>query len=93
MPNRICSSATQTLPTKNHTLFRDIVPAGSSFDSFTQDTVNLIFSHVNAVKRRLFNGKSAFDMFAFTYSAEAAAALGIAFIDPLDVVQSPALLR
>lgn len=78
---------------KNHTLFRDIVPAGSSFDSFTQDTVNLIFSHVNAVKRRLFNGKSAFDMFAFTYSAEAAAALGIAFIDPLDVVQSPALLR
>ena len=30
---------------KNHTLFRDIVPKGSSFDHFTQDTVNLIFSH------------------------------------------------
>ena len=28
---------------KNHTLFRDIVPKGSSFDHFTQDTVNLIF--------------------------------------------------
>jgi len=28
---------------KNHTLFRDIVPKGSSFDCFTQDTVNLIF--------------------------------------------------
>lgn len=78
---------------KNHTLFRDIVPAGSSFDSFTQDTVNLVFSHVNAVKRKLFNGKSAFDMFTFTNSVEAAAALGIGFVDPLDVVQAPALLR
>ena len=29
---------------KNHTLFRDIVPKGGSFDNFTQDTVNLIFS-------------------------------------------------
>jgi len=30
---------------KNHTLFRDIVPQGSSFDDFTQETVNTIFSH------------------------------------------------
>lgn len=28
---------------KNHTLFRDIVPTGSSFDDFTQETVNLYF--------------------------------------------------
>lgn len=78
---------------KNHTIFRDIVPSGSSFDGFSQDTVNLIFSHVNAVKRKLFNGKSAYDMFAFTHSAEVAEALGISSIDPLSVVQSPALLR
>ena len=37
---------------KNHTLFRGIVPNGVSFDDFTQDTVNLIFSHMNAVKRK-----------------------------------------
>ena len=78
---------------KNHTLFRDIVPSGSSFDNFTQDTVNLIFSHVNAVKRKQFNCKSAFDMFSFTYSPDTAAAFGIAYIDPADVFQSPALLR
>jgi IS30 family transposase len=35
---------------KNHTLFRDIVPKGSSFDSFTQDTVNTIFSHCHLEK-------------------------------------------
>jgi IS30 family transposase len=76
----------------NHTLFRSIVPSGRSFDDFTQDTVDLIFSHVNAVKRKLFNGKSAYDMFAFTYSAELANALGISFVDPKCVVQEPCLL-
>lgn len=78
---------------KNHTLFRDIVPGGSSFDSFTQDTVDLIFSHVNSVKRKQFNGKSAYDMFAFTYSDEIAAALGITRIPAKKVIQSPLLLK
>lgn len=77
---------------KNHSLFRDIVPKGSSFDSFSQDTVNLIFSHVNSVKRSAFHGKSAYDMFTFFFSAELASALGISRIPPQQVIQSPALL-
>ena len=72
----------------NHILFRDIVPSGSSFDSFTQDTVNLIFSHVNAIKRKQFNGKSAYDMFAFTYSERIASILGIFPVDPVNVINS-----
>lgn len=78
---------------KNHTLFRDIVPSGTSFDNFSQDTVNLIFSHVNAVKRKIFNGKSAYDLFSFAYSAELASALGISYVEPQDVIQSPKLLK
>lgn len=78
---------------KNHTLFRDIVPSGTSFDNFSQDTVNLIFSHINAVKRKQFNGKSSYDMFTFSYSAELAEALGISFIPPEEVIQSPKLLK
>lgn len=78
---------------KNHTLFRDIVPSGTSFDDFTQDTVNLIFSHINAVKRKNFNGKSAYDMFVFTYSEKLANTLGISYISPEDVIQSPKLLK
>ena len=78
---------------KNHTLFRDIVPKGSSFDDFSQETVNLIFSHVNSVKRNLFHGKSAYDMFAFLFSEELAHALGIQRIPDKDVRQSPKLLR
>lgn len=61
----------------NHTLFRMIVPKGTSFDSFTQETVDVIFSHINAVKRKQFNGRSAYEMFAFTYSEKLATALGI----------------
>ena len=77
---------------KNHTLFRDIVPKGTSFDSFTQDTVNLIFSHVNSVKREQFNGKSSFEMFSFLYSANLANLFGIVEIDKKLVCQSPKLL-
>ena len=78
---------------KNHTMFRDIVPKGSSFDNFSQETVDLIFSHVNAVKRKQFNGKSAYDLFTFSYSRELAAALGISPIPADKVVQSPSLLK
>lgn len=77
---------------KNHTLFRDIVRPGTSFDHFTQDTVNSIFSHVNAVKRKQFNGKAAYDMFSFYYSEALAAALGIDFVPANEVIQSPKLL-
>ena len=77
----------------NHILFRDIVPGGSSFDDFSQNTVNLIFSHVNAVKRKQFNGRSAYDMFAFTYSERLANILGVSPVDPTQVIQSPKLLK
>ena len=77
----------------NHILFRGIVETGTSFDDFTQENVNLIFSHINAVKRKQFNGKSAYDMFTFTYSKELADRLGISYIAPKDVIQTSKLLK
>lgn len=77
---------------KNHTLFRDIVPKGSSFDDFSQETVNLIFSHVNSVRRSLFKGKSAYELFCFFFSESLATILGIVPIPDHKVVQSPKLL-
>jgi IS30 family transposase len=78
---------------KNHTLFRDIVPKGNSFDHFTQDTVNLIFSHINSVKRKSLGGKTPYEMFAFTYGAEVATLLGITSVSADKVNQSPSLLK
>lgn len=77
----------------NHTLFRGIVPSGTSFDNFSQDTVNTIFSHINAVKRKQFNGKSAFELFSFTYGEHIAQALGIKHISAKEVIQTPRLLK
>lgn len=77
---------------KNHTLFRDILPKGCSFDDLEQDTVDLIFSHVNSVKRKQLDGKSPFELFAFAFGQEATKALGISFVEPDQVVQSPRLL-
>jgi len=77
---------------KNHTLFRDIVPKGKSFDGFTQETVNLIFSHINSVKRKIYNGKTSYELFAFTYGEKIAQLLGVDYIHATDVVQSPKLL-
>ena len=84
---------------KNHTLFRDIVPKGSSFDSFTQQDVNFIFSHVNSVKRKMLNTKTPLELFCFLFGSEQlsgvelAGLLGIEPIPPIDVVQSPNLLK
>jgi len=78
---------------KNHTLFRDIVPKGESFDDFTQDTVNMIFSHVNGSKRKSLNGKSPYDAFVYFFSEELASLLGIHHIPAIDVVQDKRLLK
>ena len=88
-----CSPNEKAHIEKNHTLFRDIVPTGTSFNEFTQSTVNLIFSHVNSVKRKQFNGKSAYEMFTFSYSAELAKTFGVFEIEATEVIQSTALLK
>lgn len=75
----------------NHTLLRTVLPPSSSFDDLTQDDVNLVCSHVNSVLRKHLRGKSAYDMFAFTYSVDIAAALGISFVHPQDVTLSRSL--
>jgi IS30 family transposase len=78
---------------KNHTLFRDIVPKGTSFDGFTQSNVDLIFSHVNGVKRKLFSGRAPYELFTFAHGAEVASLFGVERVRPEDVIQSPELLK
>ena len=78
---------------KNHTLIRDILPKGTSFDNLTQEDINLVCSHVNSVKRAALNGKSAYELFAFTYGEEISKLLGISKIPAEDVCQSSKLLQ
>ena len=78
---------------KNHTLIRDILPKGTSFDNLTQEDINLVCSHVNSVKRAALNGKSAYELIAFTYGEEIPKLLGISKIPAEDVCQSSTLLQ
>ena len=78
---------------KNHSLIRDSLPKGTSFDHLTQDDIDLVCSHVNSVKRAALNGKSAYELFTFTYDEELAKLLGISLIPAEDVCQSPKLLQ
>ena len=78
---------------KNHTLFRDICPKGTSFDNFTQETVDLIFSHVNSVARKKLNGKTPYELFNFTFGEKITSLFGIKKIPPREVIQSPLLLK
>lgn len=87
-----CKSYQKPHVENTHTMFRSIVPEGKSFDGFTQDMVSLIFSHVNGVSRMSLGGRSAYEMFTFTFGVQAASALGISCIDAHDVMQTPALL-
>ena len=78
---------------KNHTLLRDILPQGTSFDDLSQDQVNLVMSHVNGVLRKGLHGKSSYQVFASLFSAKLANVFGISFVEACDVVQSPTLLK
>jgi IS30 family transposase len=78
---------------KNHTIFRDIVPSKSSFDCFTQENVNLIFSHVNSIKRHSLHGKTPYELFSFLHGEKIANLLGIKNISAEEVIQSPKLIK
>jgi len=58
-----------------------------------REDINLVCSHVNSVKRAALNGKSAYELFAFTYEEEIPKLLGISKIPAEDVCQSSKLLQ
>ena len=78
---------------KTHSCLRGIVPKGTSFDDFTQESLNLVFSHLNSAKRLGLKGKSALEAFEFWHNPVIAEYLGILSIDPLAVIQTKKLLR
>ena len=78
---------------KNHTLIRDILPKGTSFNNFIQEDIHLVCSHVNSVKRAALNRKSAYELVAFTYGEEIPKLLGISKIPAEDVCQSSKFLQ
>ena len=77
----------------NHELIRKVVPKGKPFDPYTQADMNLLSSHINALRKKSLNGKSPYEAFAYLYGAETLSKLGIDKVDSDDVILNPSLLR
>ena len=78
---------------KNHTLIHDYFPKGTSFDEYTQEDINLAVSHLNWVKRQSLNNISAYECFTFMFGESVAKTLGVHYIEPNNVIQSPKLFN
>jgi IS30 family transposase len=88
-----CKSWQKAHIEKNHTLLRDILPKGTSFDELSQDKLNIVISHVNNTARPCMNGKSPFEMFCFAFSNAIPLVFDIEYISPQNVIQSPKLFN
>lgn len=77
----------------NHELIRKVLPQGTSFDSLTQEDINLLMSHINSYKRKKLNDCSPLQLFSLMYGNDIANILGIKEINPNKVNLSENLLK
>jgi IS30 family transposase len=78
---------------KTHSCLRGLLPKGTSFDGFDQESLNMVFSHLNSAKRFGLMGKSALETFGFWHNPVIAEYLGVLPIKPQAVVQNKSLLK
>lgn len=76
----------------NHNYVRDIIPNGKPLDRLTQDSINIMFSHINSTPRKVLHGKTPYELFAFYFGNFAAEALGVSEIPKDAVVLKPSLI-
>lgn len=76
----------------NHNFVRDIIPNGKPLDRLTQDSVNIMFSHINSTPRKVLHSKTPYELFTFYFGNCAAEALGVNEIYKDDVVLNPSLI-
>ena len=78
---------------KTHVEFRKICPKCTSFDDFSQETIQLIFSHVNSHSIRKLNGSTPIKTFSHFFGEHLHSKLGITEILPDHVILNPKLLK
>lgn len=79
-----------------HSFIRRVLPKGTSFDDLDQDFLDLMFSHINALKRKKLKDHSPFDLFSSLLAGhmdEISKAIHIQYIHPTLVELKPSLVR
>lgn len=77
----------------NHRYIRYFYPKGKSFASLTQREVDLMFSNINATKRKSIDRYSPYDLAQVVLGQRVLDALQISHINPKDVILTPKLLK
>ena len=67
-----------------HNELRRILQKGTSFDSLTQEQINLALSHLNSYSRESLGGKTPYDLFIEKYGVQ-----GKTFLDAINIVRIP----
>ena len=80
---------------RNHVLFRYIQYKGWSFDNFTQEDINCLFSNINSYPRKSLNEKTPYQVVLEDprLGKEFLDLIGIYKVDCDDVTLNPSLLR
>ena len=67
---------------RNHEFIRFFVPKGKSFNSLTQENVDLMMSHIASYSRPSLLDKTPYEMMKFYYGKDVCDALNLTYIEP-----------
>lgn len=77
----------------NYEFIRRIVPKGKPFDSFLQEDILLMMSHINSYSREKLNEITPFETFSFFYEQDVLKKLSIHLIPSNEIILKPKLLK
>lgn len=78
---------------RNHEFIRYIIPKGKTLDIYSQEDINLMFSHINSYIRESNKNKSPFELIKERFGSEFLEAIGIRYVNPNDVILKPLLFK
>lgn len=78
---------------KNHEYIRKIAPKGTSFDSYTQNDIDLMMSHINSAPRESLGGITPYRLASMMLPEEVMNYFNLAEIAPDEVNLTPSLLK
>lgn len=77
----------------NHEFIRRVLPKGASFDTLTQEDIDLMMNHINSYKRENLAWHSPYEIFELFYGRNILDTLGAKRIPTKDIILTPKLLK
>lgn len=77
----------------NHEMIRRVLPKGHSFNTYQQNDISLMMSHINSYGRKKLNDRSPHSVFSFLHGAKTLVKLDSNLIPPNEIILNPSLLK